>query len=370
MSRLSTGIYRGPYSIRAIVNTSIGRKEKKFPYGTALADVKRWRQEQIGKFAALKRRVSPTARRGTLRADIPKYLKQIAGLASAKSRKSELAAWDALYGLKPRAQLTEEMIRQAISRWQTEGRNVGTDEEPQWKPYSIRTCEHRVATLRHLFHVLDGADSPTPCDALTFELPPTQPVFVPAKTIMAVAKKLTDKGTRARLMVLSATAVRPSELKRAQIDDVDLESRIWWVRTAKGGRARPLYLNNEMLAAWDAFIAANAWGEYDTSRHAKLLRLAGWPTGVRPYAIRGTVGMEMSRRGVDLADIQQIMGHSDQKTTRNYYVPPEDSRLAAASKGLGGRFGWRRPTRLGQQTMAAGGGKRRKIERKRRNKKR
>ena len=98
----------------------------------------------------------------------------------------------------------------------------------------------------------------------------------------------------------------------------------------------------DMRAALEAFRDAGAWGPYDTSTHAKLLYAAGWPRTVRPYAVRGTFGMELSKRGADLADIQQLMGHRDQKTTRVYYVPPEQSRLAAASRSVGRRFGWKR----------------------------
>ena len=264
------------------------------------------------------------------------------GLTSWKSRQSELRAWAALFGQKRRTQITEETVRTAVTTWRTKGRNVGTDDAPKWKPYAVRTCEHRVAALRHLYHVLDGNDFPTPCDAITFELPQPKPVYVPTATILTVLDRLTDVKTKARLMVLAATGVRPAELMRAQPEDVDLVHGIWWIRPAKGGERPPLYLNPDMRAAIEAFRDAGAWGPYDTSTHAKLLYAAGWPRTVRPYAVRGTFGMELSKRGADLADIQQLMGHRDQKTTRAYYVPPEQSRLAAASRSIGKRFGWKR----------------------------
>lgn len=340
--KLTTGIYQDAYSIRAIVNTTVGRKEKRFAHATNLADVKRWRNEQIGKFAAVRRKRPSIA--GTLRADVRRYLSQIKHLASWKSRRSELEAWLEHFGTKPRGKITSEMVRNVVAKWRTVegGRLVGRGKDKKRRPYGGRTCEHRVATLRHLFHVLDGFDVSTPCDDLTFELPQTQPVFVPVTTILAVAERLkVEPKTRARFMVLAATGVRPAELMRAEEDDLNLKARIWIVRTGKGGKRPPLYLNDEMVAALETFIAVDAWGVYDTSRHAKLLRIAGWPAGVRPYSVRGTFGMELSRRGIDLADIQQVMGHTSEKTTRTYYVPPEDSRLAAATRGLTGRLGWK-----------------------------
>ena len=78
LKKLSTGIYRDTYSIRAIVNTSVGRKEKRFPLDTDLLEIKRWRNELKGKFAAIARRTKPRSepsQRGTLTADIRRYLK-------------------------------------------------------------------------------------------------------------------------------------------------------------------------------------------------------------------------------------------------------------------------------------------------------
>lgn len=339
-TKLTIGIYQDRYSIRAVVNTSVGRKEKRFAHGTKLDEIKRWRNERIGKFAALRRKRPPIA--GTLRADVRRYLSQIKGLRSWKSRRSELDAWLELFGTKPRGKITTEMVRNAVAKWRTVdgGRILGNGKR---RAYSVRTCEHRVATLRHLFHVLDGYDVPTPCDELTFDIPKTHPVFVPTETFVAVAEalKAPHPDTRARHMVMATTGARPAELMAALPDDVHIDDRLWPVRTAKGGIDRVLRLNEEMVAAWEAFIEAEAWGPYDTSTHAKRLRKAGWPTGVRPYASRGTFGMELSRRGVDLGDIQPLMGHKSDKTTRTYYVPPEDSRLVSATLSLTGRFGWK-----------------------------
>jgi integrase len=58
---------------------------------------------------------------------------------------------------------------------------------------------------------------------------------VPVATIRRVNGKLTDAKTRARFMVLTATGMRPAQLRRAVRTDVDLRRRLWKVRSAKGG---------------------------------------------------------------------------------------------------------------------------------------
>jgi hypothetical protein len=57
-----------------------------------------------------------------------------------------------------------------------------------------------------------------------------------------------------------------------------------------------------MVAAWNAFSAADAWGEYDGSDHAKALYAVGWPEDVRPYQAppQGGRGVPRSRRSARL----------------------------------------------------------------------
>jgi integrase len=338
--RISAGIYRDKYGIRAIVDVAAGRKEKRFHASTPLADIKHWRNTTKGELEAQARRRPSKA--GTLRVDVPRYLAQIKGQVSAqswKSRRSELDGWLELFGDRPRGTLTPADIRGAIARW----RAIDPDRKlGRGNPCSVRTCEHRVATLRHLFHVLDGDDTITPCDGFTFELPPTRPVLVSPNVIRDVLHKLTTTypDSAARFAVLASTGVRPAELMRAEPADVNLRERYWIVRTAKGGRRPPMWLNDDMLNAWRYFVKVAAWGPYDTSTHAKRLYAAGWPEGVRPYNTRASFGMELSRRGADLHDVQQLLGHTDAKTTRAYYVPPENSRLVAATRNVDRRFGW------------------------------
>lgn len=329
-----TGIYPTAYGYKAVVNTSVGRKEKRFPKDTDADVMKRWRQETIGKFAALGRRKSKSeaTAAGTLAADVRRYLKTLT-IASAGSRTSDLKAWTTLYGNLPRRKLTVEHCRSAVKAW-------ADDEVSPW------TIRHRVHALRAVYRHLDGADAPTPLDTLELgEKPQPQPVYVPPDTILKVAKAITDSKTLGRFLVLVTTGVRPIELQRATEADVDLKARVWIVRTAKGGPARALRLQTaEMVRAWRTFIAAGAWGDYDSTLFARRLRKAGWPKGVRPYALRGTWGMELSMKGADLRDVQTLMGHQDIETTAAYYVPPVEARLSAAIKATGSRFRGKLPT--------------------------
>jgi integrase len=172
-------------------------------------------------------------------------------------------------------------------------------------------------------------------------VPVSPKILVPAGIFRSVAANLTDPKTQARFQVIASTGVRPAELKRAEPTDVDLERRVWIVRTAKGGEPRAFWLNDDMKAAWESFIAAGAWGYFDASDYAKALYAAGWPKDVRPYQARHSVTLELGERGIDLGDVQRWLGHRQVSTTRKHHAPVLASRLKQASEILAGRFhGW------------------------------
>jgi site-specific recombinase XerD len=329
--RIASGVYRDRYGLSASVKVG-GRDgarqiEKRFPFDTPISEIRRWQDATRVELRATIKAPGRLAA-GTLEADAKIYLGQVAHLASYKSRVCEVDAWVCLYGKLRRDHLTSRHVREARATWAADD-------------YTPKTINNRVQTLRHLYRLLDGPRRPTPADDVeALVVPPSPKVNVPAETFVAVAKALTDAKTRARFMVLAATGVRPAELKRATPADVNLVQRFWIVRTAKGGDPRTLWLNDDMLAAWKAFAAAGAWGEYDGSDYAKALYAAGWPKDVRPYQARHSLALQLSELGGDLGDVQGVLGHRQIGTTRKHYAPVLVSRLKSASERLAGRFGW------------------------------
>lgn len=335
--------------IRATVKVAGYQRERHFsdtPVGRRAA--KAWKISERAKLQRAHPQPEQKAPTGTLAKDAIDYYPQIRSMADWRARRSEIRAWIAKLGDKPRNQITRADILRARAEWLTET-------NPRTKrPTTPKTCNCRVSALRHLYHALDGDDAPTPCDGIKpLTVHKTPPRFVTPAEINAVLQRLAENAaqptvrfdgdkTRARLMVLATTGKRPSELMRAQPGDVDLRRRVWVARDGKGGFSPGVYLNDEMVAAWEAFMAADAWGRFDTSAFARTLRSAGWPDGVRPYNLRHSIGIALSEMGTDLADIQQHMGHRRMETTRRHYVPVLNSRMESLSRILEGRFGWRR----------------------------
>lgn len=337
--RIASGIYSDACGIAATVKVGRVQREQRFPHGTDVRVMESW---QIQTRAELDRERpdpdTPIPVRGTLAGDLPRYLPFIVGRVGYKSDRSHLKAWLPALGSIPRHRIAQvrTIVATQMAAWQEQG-------------ISPRTLRHRKRVLRELYQRLDGPRAKLPFEGLKLPRPSDpSPTAVALETIQAVAKSLKAgkrhaKGygsdsdqTHARFLVRATTGQRPTQIMRAQPTDVDLVRRIWFVRPAKQGRAIPLPLTPDMVKAWRAFIAADAWGAFDTRSFSKTIRRHGWPAGIRPYTLRHTFAIDHLIGGTELGDLQGLLGHRQIETTRRFYGPILLARLkkAGASRKL------------------------------------
>jgi integrase len=330
--RVAEGVYADRYSLTGKVQVGTRTVEKAFPPGTPTKDIQRWREQTRVQL----RDEAPVAPRGTLAADAVAYLARVAKRpVSVPAKRSELKAWTARLGELPRYRVTPAHIDQAIAAWLAEG-------------VAPKTVVNRCRTLRHLYVTLaNDKKARTPLDTVDLpDVPRRPPVAVEPATIKAVEKALRagDAKAHARFMVLAATGIRPSQLKRLTRADVDIERGIVVVAAGKGGDPIVYVLNRDMAAAWKAFVKADAFGDYDNSQLVKVCRRAGWPAGIRVYNAKHSIGMALAEQGADPDDIRAFFGHRHQATTRIYTGVPM-ARMRRLSASLEGRLGWGAPRR-------------------------
>lgn len=337
---IARGVYRdhGRIEIRA---TSDGQTFSEWLPGD-LTD-----EEAIRKRAQLLARVEtdhPRPSPHTIADDARRYLRLIGDLhpTTRRSRKAHLETWAERFPKVPRHRLTERDIRAARAAWLSD--------------LSPKTINHMVQTLRHLYRLLDGKGVRTPCDDLEpLPVPRTPIVRVSPAVMQTVHRNLWNFAHRtiyhrskeadlravalqmhARFCVLVSTGKRPSEVGRAQPEDVNLEARVWAVRDGKGGISDGLYLNEDRLQAWRYFIACRAWGPFNTSLYAKYVHRAGWPAAVRPYNARHSLLTWLLELGFDHQDVANHAGHTNVRTTLRYtgVLGGRQQRMAESLEGL------------------------------------
>lgn len=326
-TRIASGVYRDKSGLAATVKVGNRQRERRFPFDATLDEIKTWQATTRAWLWTQAPRPTPASSRGTLDGDTATYLKQLEGRPCYASDRAHLKAWSPLYGPRRRASLRPEDVILAIAQWRT-------------ADVAAQTIIHRCRVLRQLFHALDGETATTPVDHVQRpKKPKPVPVTVPVETITAVGERLAklDPLAAARYWVLATTGQRPSQVMRAQPSDVNVKRGIWLVRAAKGSEVRELYLNKEMVAAWKLFIKRHAWGAYDQTAFARTLRVCGWPTTIRPYNLRHSFAVGALEQGIDLGDLQGMLGHTEIDTTRTFYAAILPARLKRASVVMEGR---------------------------------
>lgn len=124
------------------------------------------------------------------------------------------------------------------------------------------------------------------------------------------------------------TGIRPSELFRARVQDLDFEARTLEIttRSSKTNRRRYVGLTSELQAELRRHIAQNYLSPGDLilgitnnvkRSYATACRLAG-VAGVTLYAWRHLFGTDLQRAKVPVPFAMKVMGHTEEKTHRRY----------------------------------------------------
>lgn len=322
-SVVAPGIYRmdnGSFRVVARVGdrkTGPRPKEKRFPAGTAARTMKRWQEDQRAEL----RREDFRPVRGTLAADIPRYLESMEGrIEHSSSRKYEIEAWVATFGQRRRDSIEDHEIENQVREWQR-------------SRVAASTIRHRLSALSTLFKELDGKRAFNP--VATVERPTEPRPAAGAVSLESVVKvfdalarrtKQNNRGwkTLARLQVIAATGMRHSQVMRLEPHDIWLDNDPPVVvvnRPGKGGKAHWKPLTADGVEAFKLFIERAAFGSFSQSSVYKSWILACAEAGVpffNPYRLRHTYATTLRAEGLDLADVQELVGHTSSKTTSRY----------------------------------------------------
>lgn len=328
-TRVAEGVYKDRYGLAATVKVHGVQRELRFPTGTSLKTI-RAKREQLR--ASLRRH--SRHERHTLGYDASRYLDQIGStLVSIKDRTRHIGAWLPRFGHLHTMMLPEHTRRlnEQLREWR--------------KSLSASTCNLRRDALTNLVKVLYGRRAAVEfIDMTRFATPAPIPRWIERSHIEAVLAQLPHgTKTRVRLQLMHWTGMRPSQMGRLRETDFRLDEPVPFVATprGKGGRLAAIPLVGPGLAAAREFIALDAFGAWSCPSANKSLRLAASRAGREPftvYQIRHSFAAGLRRTGSDVADIQDIYGHTNPETTM-IYAPPALAKHAAAIGRLEGDNG-------------------------------
>lgn len=147
--------------------------------------------------------------------------------------------------------------------------------------------------------------------------------------------------------------VRRFELVKIYFEDFESDSGKITIRSGKGRKDRTIYAANGTLAAivdWleirgtevgALFNPINKGGSVHSGKRMtpqaiyKMLAKRGSEAGLKefsPHDFRRTFVGDLLDRGVDIATVAKLAGHSDVKTTARYDRRPEETKRDAAEK--------------------------------------
>jgi len=229
----------------------------------------------------------------------------------------------------------------------------------QWRSALVRrnlsswTRHGHVRAVRRLFRWLEIEGHTEKNLAARLELPPLD--FVPCRGIdfadmLAMVRAARDSPRDYALVLLLAdTAARVGGVAGLTVKDLDLSGGRAFVRE-KGSKTRPVYFGPRTAEALAAYIDQRRTGPVFLSEKGgrrlleggiyrvlkRLAARAGVTDHWNPHSFRHGAARAMLRRGANLAQVSQILGHSDVSVTVKFYGSFVDEEL----KQLHGRYSW------------------------------
>ena len=312
--RVSEGVYQDQYGLAATVKVNGKQQEMRFPPGTSLRTIQAERNRMKASMQAAPR--GRSGHRHTLAEDAERYLEQVGPLVSLVNRRREIHVWLPRFGHLRTLALANHVnaLNAQLHEWRAE--------------LAASTVNHRRNALTNLMNVLYGPRAAAELAELkSFRPDPPKPRWIDREHVADVLKQLRP-GTRTapRLWLMHWTGMRPSQMGRLNAEDFRLHERIPFVIVPRGkrGKIAKVPLIPEALAAAQAFIETNAFGKWSCPSANKMLQAAAERAGRAPftvYQIRHAFAAALRRTGTDLADISNLVGHTNKEVTE-IYAPP------------------------------------------------
>lgn len=158
------------------------------------------------------------------------------------------------------------------------------------------------------------------------------PVVLSKNEVKKIISSIKNKKHQCVVSLLYGTGLRVSELTHLQMQDIDLERRLIMVSKGKGFKDRLTLLpgslclilkNQKKLKKSNDFLFTNSQNGRLTEATIqkivkKAVQYAGIDKKISPHTFRHSFATHLLESGTDIRYIQELLGHSNLKTTQIY----------------------------------------------------
>lgn len=157
--------------------------------------------------------------------------------------------------------------------------------------------------------------------------------FLSEKEVQQFIKAIDHKLIQLVAHTLYYTGMRISECLNLKVEDVNMEAGLIHVKKGKGNKDRTIPMNPKLkelfvdyIDNWrvhsDSFFATKISGALSLTNVAKVFRETSKALGLRKnvtaHILRHSFATNMVHNGVNIVNIQKLLGHSSLKTTSIY----------------------------------------------------
>lgn len=158
------------------------------------------------------------------------------------------------------------------------------------------------------------------------------PAVLSEEEIILIFNQVSNLKHKTILYLIYSSGIRVSELVNLKITDIDSNRNLILIRNSKGKKDRTTLLSQALLKLLREYyqnykpkeylFEGQKGGKYSTRSVQNILKMALSKSGIRKHAtihtLRHSFATHLLERGTDLRYIQELLGHSNSKTTEIY----------------------------------------------------
>jgi site-specific recombinase XerD len=174
-------------------------------------------------------------------------------------------------------------------------------------------------------------------------------VFLSSKEVDVLIKAIDHPLIKLVILTLFFTGARISECLNLQVDDVDFERKLLFIRNGKGNKARQIPLHQELERVLKQYIdgwrvSSNSNKLFLTERSGKLSGVyvnsilketankLRWNKNITCHVLRHSFASALVQKNVHIVTVKELLGHVSLRTTSGYAHIQKESVEEAISK--------------------------------------